>query len=776
MPAIEIITVMKDQNPAGVNAALLGRMSTGSSKNSSPNDFLGMMQMTMADYQTQTRSQNQNRTEENPAPGSDENEMGKIFLTKSNNPAQDNGKSKKAEGNASPGEVTTKPANEKSTDEQKETIATPAFIAAFIEKIITRAKTAGTDETGAASVLAIQKEGKRGPITLKDVLAMLNETFDSLGKEHKVIIASLAKKNQPLTEANLTINQPEMKNQLVMALQDMGLSVEEINGILKAIEETSVKFSPNNQMIQTKNQPEMKNQLVMALEDKGLSAEEIKGILKAVEETLVKFSPNDQMIQTINQPEMKNQLVMALEDKGLSVEEINGILKAIEETLVKLKPADQSLQTINHPEMKNELVKALEVKVIPADVISGIIKEIDQVIMAKVPEVTQDTTGKSPFHVEPTLPSFRQAAVAILEKKGFSVEDIKVILKAVDQATVGGLKPDLNPRSDQSIFIQQSLYHKEFIEAATVGRKKIHADIYQKEASLEDFRHENVEGRIKINPSEKQLVNEGPQKELLEQPENNKRSEKKDVFAAALKGAENKQPIVGDKDITAQQFGKVITATAQDDQGKWAKLAGDVTAKTSNSRHEDIILPVGREQSPLQLDTLSMAAKGAEFHTGKTTMDNSKSIYQSVVDQIQDSFALAQNKDNGQVRLTLKPEMMGHLDMQIAVRNETVQIMMTVENEKVHQAMNAHIDDLKTALQNQGLKIDKIEVTLQNQPDPERNFYQDQANPRFNNPGQNSHQERMTNREQYLGEDNYPKNIQEIIQKQNSMEGVSIFA
>lgn len=675
MSVIEIMTVMQDQKPAGANAAILGRMSTGSSKSGSPNDFLGMMQMTISEYQNQTH------TEEKPAPGSDDKEMVKNILIKNNHPAQENSKSKKVAGNVSPGEVTTKPADEKSTDEQKETIATPAFIAAFIEKIITRTKAVGADETGAASVLAIQKEGKRGLVSLKDVLVMINETADSLGKEHKDILASLAKKNNPLTEANLNII-----------------------------------------------------------------------------------------------PEMKNQLVMALEGKGLSAEEIRGILKAADETSIKFRPTDQSLPTINQMEMKNELVKALEGKGITADVVAGIIKELDQEITTKAPAVKQDATEKSPTHVEPTSPSFRQAAVAILEKKGLPAEDIKGILKAIDQATVGGMKPDINPRPDQSIFIQQSLYNKEFIKESSVGRKKIHLDIYQKEASLEDFRHENVEARIKINPPEKQLVNEGPQKELFEKPEKPQRSEKKNVFSAAMKETENKQPIVNDKEINTQQLGKVIMATGQDDQGKWLKSAGDVTAKTSHPSHEEIILPVGKEQSPLQADILSMAVKGADIHSGKTTMDNSKSIYQSVVDQIQDGFALAQNKDNGQVRLTLKPEIMGHLDMQIAVRNETVQIMMTVESEKVHQAMNAHIDDLKTALQNQGLKIDKIEVTLQNQPDPERSFYQDQANSRFNNPGQNSRQERMLNQELLLGDEHYPKSGQEIIKTQNSNEGVSIFA
>ncbi|HAJ26547.1 MAG TPA: hypothetical protein DCG53_04775, partial [Syntrophus sp. (in: bacteria)] len=546
MSAIEIMTAMQDQKPAGANATTPGRMSTGSSKSGSQNDFLGMMQMTISEYQKQTP------TEEKPAPGFDDKEMGKIILIKDNHPAQENSNSKKVAENVSPGEVTRKPADEKGTDEQKETIATPAFIAAFIEIITNRAKAAGADKTGEPSVLAIQKDGKGGFVSLKDILVILNETADNLGKEHKDILASLAKKNNPLTEANLNII------------------------------------------------PEMKNQLVMALEEKGLSAEEIKGILKAAEETSIKF-----------------------------------------------RPTDQSLPTINQLEMKNELVKALEGKGITADVVAGIIKELDQEITTKAPGVKQDAMEKSPTHVEPTPPSFRQAAVAILEKKGFSAEDIKGILKAIDQATVVGTKPDINHRPDQSIFIQQSFHNKEFIKESSVGRKKIHSDIYQKEASLEDFRHENVEVRIKINPPEKQIVKEGPQKELLEQHENSQPSEKRNVFSAALRGVENKQPIVNEKEINAQQLGKVIMAKGQDDPGKWPKSAGDVTAKRSHPRHEEIILPVGKEQSPLQADILSMAVKGADIHSGKTTMDTSKSIYQSVVDQIQDGFALAQNKDNG---------------------------------------------------------------------------------------------------------------------------------
>jgi hypothetical protein len=709
MPAIEITNVMNDQKMAGANAAILGRMNTGSSKNDSPNDFLGMMQMTMAKYQRQNSNQvsnqepNQNHIEENIAAGSDDSRKDKTVSIKNQHPAQGNGKSKKAADNDSPGETATKPADENTTDEQTENIGAPVFIAAVnMDKMIPRSTEAGMVEKGTEALLALQKEGKRELDSLNGVL--LNANADKLGKQHKENLSSLVKKDNSPTEPNL------------------------------------------NTITEKENQ------------------------------SLTEANPN-----TI--PEIKNQLVKVMEAKGISSEEIEGILKAIEDISVKFGPADRSLRTNTAPEIKNQSVKAPAGKGIRADVIEDIQKTVaqlpDEVIVSEAPdapEVNIKTTGKFPSQVEATAPSFKQAAVAILEKKGFSPEEIKGIMNTVDQATVGGAKPDAKQISDQSVFIQQSLYHKEFIKEATVGRNNIHDDIYQKEASLENFSKKNVEAQLKINPLEKQTVKDGHQRELSEQPENTGRADKKNVFSGTMRETENKKAILNDKEIAPQTTEKVITATENDDLGQLTKLAGDMNGKKTHKSQEDIILTVGREQSPMPADTLGVETKGADVHYGKTTVDTSKSIYQSVVDQIQDSFSLVQSKESGQVRVSLKPEIMGHLDMDIAVHNDTVQIMMTVENEKVHQAMNAHIDDLKTALQNQGLKIDKIEVTLQYQPDQERPFYQDQANSGFNNPGQDTRHERMLNQELHLGDEHYPKSGQEIMQKQNSMEGVSIFA
>jgi flagellar hook-length control protein FliK len=404
------------------------------------------------------------------------------------------------------------------------------------------------------------------------------------------------------------------------------------------------------------------------------------------------------------------------------------------------------------------------------------VKELDQVNMVKIPETKQNTTGTHSPQIETMRSSFKQAAATILEKKGFSVEEIKGIMNAIDETAVSRAKPEVKQASDQSVFIRQSFHHREIMKEVSIGRNNIHADIYQKEASLEDFRQKNIDPRIVINPLEKQTLKDGPQKDVVGKPENSSRSGKKNVFSGPIRETENPKTTIKDNKIEPQTTEKVITSRDRDDRGKRINFAGEVDARMNHRSHEDNTVAAGREESPLSADVLTMATKAADIHNVKAAAESSKTVYQTVVDQIQDGFSLAQNKENGQVRLTLKPEIMGHLDMQIAVRNDTVQIMMTVESEKVHQAMNAHIDDLKTALQNQGLKIDKIEVTLQYQPDQERTFYQDQAKSQLNNPGQNSHHERMVNHKPAFGDDHYPVNGQAIIQKQSSTEGVSIFA
>ncbi|MFA5182591.1 MAG: flagellar hook-length control protein FliK [Syntrophales bacterium] len=724
MSAIDTMTIMKEQKPIGANAALTGKMPTGSSKSGSPDDFIGMMQITMAEYQ------DQNHTEDNLAADAAEHRMAKFFPIKKNHQDQENRKTKAGEGIASPVEITARPDGENGTDGDQETIAVSAFSGAFIEKMTAPTQAASVDEAEADSLSSLKEAGKKVHITMKDIFVLTNKTAGDLGDKNTGTLAQTA-----------------------------------MNDVIPAADNAAAI-------------PENKEQIVTAPEGKGSTPGEMKAVVNTTATNITadaasEINPADQSLQTKNGSDRRELLAGALEGKGIPKDVVTGIMGELGQAIATERQGKQYEQTVTaeqQPKQPEQTVTAAQQ-----------LQRPEQAIPVEMPRgEKQVTPERHSVHADHTALSFRQAAVAILEKKGFSAAEIKEIMNKVDQAGVSSLPPAGRPSPDRTIFIQESFIQKEIIREPAFGSKKIHQDIYQKEASLDKFGRENVEARVKINPldkkTDKHVVDEGPREESLAEPDNPRPPERKNVFAGLMKEAGHKQTPASSKDINAGKLEKPAIFTGQGDQGKRSGSAGDATRKTTKSKQDEIILPPGREPVRIQSEHLGMATKTADFQQVKTTTDTSKSVYQNVVDQIREGFSLVANKEGGQVRLNLKPESMGQLDMRIAVRNDSVQIMMTVENEKVHQAMNAHIEDLKTALQNQGLKIDKIEVTLQYQPDQDRSFYQDQANSGFNNPDQDVRHERMSNRKLSFGDDHYPINGQEIIQKQSITEGVSIFA
>ncbi len=96
---------------------------------------------------------------------------------------------------------------------------------------------------------------------------------------------------------------------------------------------------------------------------------------------------------------------------------------------------------------------------------------------------------------------------------------------------------------------------------------------------------------------------------------------------------------------------------------------------------------------------------------------------QSVMNQVREGMATG-FKDGGRVRITLYPETLGRVDMDIVVRHDRVELVMKVDNEQVRQLLNSHVEDLKTTLQNQGWQVNGVDVTLQkdNNASDGRNF------------------------------------------------------
>ena len=85
---------------------------------------------------------------------------------------------------------------------------------------------------------------------------------------------------------------------------------------------------------------------------------------------------------------------------------------------------------------------------------------------------------------------------------------------------------------------------------------------------------------------------------------------------------------------------------------------------------------------------------------------------QAVIDQIIEAKQSMGN-DFGRARIVLDPPNLGTVDLDIIVRREHVNVVMTADNASVQQILQSHADDIRAALQQQNLKIETFQVLLQ---------------------------------------------------------------
>ena len=140
------------------------------------------------------------------------------------------------------------------------------------------------------------------------------------------------------------------------------------------------------------------------------------------------------------------------------------------------------------------------------------------------------------------------------------------------------------------------------------------------------------------------------------------------------------------------------TAADQDNQQHW---------NTSPDRHHST---TNRTEFPLRAEMtniLSGSGNRLAASDGPAGINT-----QAVIDQIMDAKQ-SMNNGFGRVRITLDPPNLGTVNLEIVVRKERVDVVMTADNSGVQQALQSRVDDIRTALQRQDLKIENFQILLQ---------------------------------------------------------------
>jgi flagellar hook-length control protein FliK len=89
---------------------------------------------------------------------------------------------------------------------------------------------------------------------------------------------------------------------------------------------------------------------------------------------------------------------------------------------------------------------------------------------------------------------------------------------------------------------------------------------------------------------------------------------------------------------------------------------------------------------------------------------------QALIDQLVEARQ-QMSSDSGRIKITLTPPNLGTVDLDVIVRQNRVEVIMTTDHSDVQQLLQARGEDIKSALQRQDMKIDSYQVFLQSSPD-----------------------------------------------------------
>jgi hypothetical protein len=94
----------------------------------------------------------------------------------------------------------------------------------------------------------------------------------------------------------------------------------------------------------------------------------------------------------------------------------------------------------------------------------------------------------------------------------------------------------------------------------------------------------------------------------------------------------------------------------------------------------------------------------------------STAVKAGVFEQIVQRAAVQVKNDQGEIRIDLKPEFLGHVRLQIVTENQQVTVRIHTELPMVRDMIESNIQQLKSDLQQQGLRVERVEVAVADDP------------------------------------------------------------
>lgn len=136
-------------------------------------------------------------------------------------------------------------------------------------------------------------------------------------------------------------------------------------------------------------------------------------------------------------------------------------------------------------------------------------------------------------------------------------------------------------------------------------------------------------------------------------------------------------------------------------------------------------------------------------------------VMQEIVNQVVDKIKIVLGSDSTSMELQLNPEHLGKVNLSVIAKNGEMTATFTVENQLAKEALESQMTTLRENLNEQGIKVEAIEVTVAQQGLSQDQF-SNQSGQNFQNQAKRQHHARNIQNEDDLDEETEEESGQSI--------------
>ena len=206
----------------------------------------------------------------------------------------------------------------------------------------------------------------------------------------------------------------------------------------------------------------------------------------------------------------------------------------------------------------------------------------------------------------------------------------------------------------------------------------------------------------------------GEQMKVLSDSLNISDEQLKGIVEAALNSQDESKKNVNMVDVPEEAEGNLKnTETVTNVIEEKLTLVNEQSKNNSGSmskEHQSSMNKAGTQE----LQTASNLAQEISNSFSKVLVSGDEAINAAdIVKQVIDSVKISQTQQLQNIEVALNPENLGKITVNVTARDGIVTARLVAENEQVKQALESQMVTLKEKFENQGIKVDAVEITVQ---------------------------------------------------------------